>query len=441
MIYFTKKTALTKSCFFLIKGVILLKRIFYIFFIYTIVFAIVLIFGTMLLVKFISNLSLLTFSLLGLAIGLTLVLSFLLARVVKGPINEFTYVTTRITESLDLSNYASYRSNNELGALSHGMNRMIKGLKRILVDIRDTSELFTHESKKFEKQTSLLADTSAELAKSIESLSNGIINQADRAESSSKTVETMTLVIHEVNESIHRMEDIIKTASERIIYGQNAVNEVNMTIENNVKNTKELERTITSLTEESTQANDIIKLIGDIADQTNLLALNAAIEAARSGEHGHGFSIVADEIRKLAEETAQSVEQVQSMLNNIQEHVIESINHSKDMTQLSKTQEQIATNLDESFYNIASSMKEVTTEMEHLKQSNFKLTTGSEEVLQEIEEITSITQKVASSGEDASARIQEQAATANEIANGNEKITELARLLYDMSDRWEGLDS
>lgn len=129
------------------------------------------------------------------------------------------------------------------------------------------------------------------------------------------------------------------------------------------------------------------------------------------------------------------------MLNNIQEHVIESINHSKDMTQLSKTQEQIATNLDESFYNIASSMKEVTTEMEHLKQSNFKLTTGSEEVLQEIEEITSITQEVASSGEEASARIQEQAATANEIANGNEKITELARLLYDMSDRWEGLDS
>src|SRR5690625_2600386 len=102
----------------------------------------------------------------------------------------------------------------------------------------------------------------------------------------------------------HQMEDINKTASERIIYVKNAVNKVNMTIEHNVKNTKELERTITSLTEESTQANDIIKLIGDIADQTNLLALNAEIEAARSGEHGHGFSIVADEIRKLGEETA-----------------------------------------------------------------------------------------------------------------------------------------
>src|SRR5690625_3917302 len=138
MIYFTKKTALTKSCFFLIKGVILLKRIFYIFFIYTIVFAIVLILGTMLLVKFISNLSLLTFSLLGLAIGLTLVLSCLVARVVKGRINEFNYGTTRITESLDLANYGSYRSNNEFGSLSQCMNRKSKGLKRILVDIRDT---------------------------------------------------------------------------------------------------------------------------------------------------------------------------------------------------------------------------------------------------------------------------------------------------------------
>src|SRR5699024_6710184 len=114
-----------------------------------------------------------------------------------------------------------------------------------------------------------------------------------------------------------------------------------------------LEQATSALTEVSNQANNIVQLIGNIASQTNLLALNAAIEAARSGEHGHGFSVVAAEIRTLSEETTKSVEQVQAMLDKIQEHVIECSEQSHDVNKLSNEQQQLAGDLDEVFTNIA----------------------------------------------------------------------------------------
>lgn len=370
---------------------------------------------------------------------LSIIFSLILSRIVTKPTNEMADVVNLITGSVDLSRYVTYRSNNEFGAMSYALNRMIKGVKELLLDIRDQSELYMNESKTFESQSNLLADTSAELAVVIETFSNGITEQANRASNSTSTMENMMHIITDVNELTEKMDNVIHSTAEQVANGQHAINQVNSTIDHNTKNAARLAETTKSLTDVSDQANQIVRLIGDIADQTNLLALNAAIEAARSGEYGHGFSVVADEIRLLSEETAQSVEQVQNMLNRMQTHVTDCSNQSEEITTLSNEQETLAQLLDESFNNIATSMDRVNEEMVAIKEANLKLSDGSENVLTEMEEITNISQEVAASGEGATARIQDQASVASEIAKGSEQVTKLAGELYEMASRWKGL--
>lgn len=370
---------------------------------------------------------------------LSIVFSLILSRIVTKPTNEMADVANLITGSVDLSRYVSYRSNNEFGAMSYALNRMIKGVKDLLLNIRDKAEMFMNESGTFESQSNLLADTSAELATVIETFSSGITEQANRASNSTSTIENMVHIITDVNELTKKMDKVIHSTTEQVMNGQHTINQVNATIDHNTKNATRLAETTKSLTDVSDQANQIVRLIGDIADQTNLLALNAAIEAARSGEYGHGFSVVADEIRLLAEQTAQSVEQVQNMLNRMQTHVIDCSNQSEEITTLSNEQETLAQLLDESFHNIATSMDGVNEEMIAIKEANLKLSNGSENVLTEMEEITNISQEVAASGEGASARIQEQASVAAEIAQGSEQVTKLAKELYQLASRWKGL--
>lgn len=271
-----------------------MKRIFSTFFAYTLIYSVLLV-GIIFVIKlFVANEIIFWSVAAVLSIILTLAFSLLLANIVTRPTVEMVSVANRITDQVDLSKYVSYRSKSELGALSYALNRMIKGVKELLLEMRNHAEMFTGESETFESQSNLLAETSAELASAIETLSDGIAEQAERAGHSTNTIHHMAQIITDVNTLTDNMSDVLQSASEHVENVQQAVNKVNATIHNSTENAAKLAETTESLTSVSKQANQIVQLIGDIAEQTNLLALNAAIEAARSGEYGHGFSVVAE---------------------------------------------------------------------------------------------------------------------------------------------------
>lgn len=414
-------------------------RIFSMFYLYILVYSLILA-GLLYAVQlFFSGFLAFLISAIVLSVLLSVLLSLIISKKITTPLKEMITVTSLITESVDLSRYVSFRANNEFGVLSYGLNRLIKGLRNILFNIRDHSRLFANESEKMETGSQMLADTSSELSAMIEELSDGIVEQAERANISTRTIQEMVKVINDVNNLTVDLSTIVDTTSNRIEQGQETVNIVNTTVANNAESAVKLEQATTALTDVSNQANHIVQLIGNIASQTNLLALNAAIEAARSGEHGHGFSVVAAEIRTLSEETTASVEQVQMMLDKIQEHVEECSKQSHDVNQLSNEQQKLAHDLDEVFREIATEMESVITEMSTIKGANEQLTEGSGSILAEMEAITMASEQMAASGEEATAAIQEQAASAEEIARGNEQVAELARELNHVSERWKGL--
>lgn len=193
-----------------------------------------------------------------------------------------------------------------------------------------------------------------------------------------------------------------------------------------------LAESIATLENRINQIGDITMVISDISSQTNLLALNAAIEAARAGEQGKGFAVVADEVRKLAEQTAGSAEQITGLISQIQ---IDSKNTSLSMTTAANDVDAgitIVQDAGESFHRIEHSVQELVILVEEVSQSLDQLKEHTNTINGSILEVNSMASEAAASTENVSAATEEQVASMQEIAASS---TSLAQLASDLQDK------
>jgi methyl-accepting chemotaxis protein len=161
----------------------------------------------------------------------------------------------------------------------------------------------------------------------------------------------------------------------------------------------ESSRLMASLGERSKQIGDIIDVIKDIADQTNLLALNAAIEAARAGEQGRGFAVVADEVRKLAERTSQATTEIGSMIGAIQHEVEKAVRNMSDGTKQVAVGVEFAAKAGDALHNIVSSVQGLQAIVQQIASATEEMSSTSEQISSDIETIASVSRETSSSSE------------------------------------------
>jgi len=152
---------------------------------------------------------------------------------------------------------------------------------------------------------------------------------------------------------------------------------------------------VKTLGERSHQIGEIITVINDIADQTNLLALNAAIEAARAGEQGRGFAVVADEVRKLAERTANATSEIGSMISAIQEGVSQAVGSMESATRKVETGVELSNSAGQSLRLIVQSVEQLQLMVQQIASATEEMSATSEQITRDIEQIASVSQGVA----------------------------------------------
>lgn len=235
-----------------------------------------------------------------------------IARMISESVKRFDTAVKHITHKRDLSSDIPVKGNDELAHMSRKLNELLALLRNTFQSIHSTSSENLSVSAELSTTTLHIGKASEEEARIVAEMTTESNRMKEAMQSSAREAQS-------VREKAFNARGNLQKAQKAL---HSTIEQLNLTVQME----GEINERLNSLSQEATQVKQVLTVIADIADQTNLLALNAAIEAARAGEHGRGFAVVADEVRKLAERTQKSLVETNATVNII----VQSINDITD---------------------------------------------------------------------------------------------------------------
>ncbi|MDF2548109.1 MAG: hypothetical protein K0R93_3007 [Anaerosolibacter sp.] len=328
----------------------------------------------------------------------------------------------------DLTVQSRYSSKDELGKLSHSFNTMIQGMTNLIQSIGVTSQQVSATSD-------MVSATTKETARSIEEVSRTISEVARGANDQARDAEAGAMAAHTLSKELEIMAQHIEESkdSSNHVYtvnhkGLEAVKVLEGKTEESNKVSNKVSDVVSSLSNKANTIGNIVETITAISEQTNLLALNAAIEAARAGEAGRGFAVVAEEVRKLAESTAQSSNSVKDIILTIQEDV-------KLAQETMKTAEIVVHAQNEAVRHTKETFGDIDQGIEHVVDQINKITASLERVMESRSNVLAVIENVSAVSEETAAASQEVSAATEEQNNATGQMSLLAEEMNQMSKK------
>jgi methyl-accepting chemotaxis protein len=302
---------------------------------------------------------------LGLLVLVTVCVLLVAISVVR-PVEHLRAIMQQVAENKDLKLRSDIQGGDEIAQMSDAFNDMID------VFDRSVHEVF--------KSTVMLSTASEELSMITQNTRDGVQRQQSETEQVATAMNEMTATVQEVARSANDAANASRTADEQSQTGRKLVKETIVGIKSLAGEVENTAEEISQLKTETDNINTVLQVIGGIAEQTNLLALNAAIEAARAGEQGRGFAVVADEVRTLASRSQSSTQEISQIIDRLQNRastVVDAMEHSRQLAQQCVSQADIA----------ATSLDEITAAVSSISNMNLQIASAAEEQSAVAEEI------------------------------------------------------
>lgn len=307
--------------------------------------------------------------------------TFFFVKSITKSLQEGVKAANRLAEG-DLTVDVSVMNHDEIGNLLESMNNMVQKWRGIVNQINSSADN--------------IASASHELSASAVQMSKGSDEQARMSVQVATASEEMSQTVIDV---ARNTGNIAVSGQETVEVARNGKDVVDMA----VKEVQEIAVTVDasatmvrSLGELSKQIGEIVNVINEIADQTNLLALNAAIEAARAGEHGRGFAVVADEVKKLAERTGNSTAEIADMIGNIQKEVNKAVDAMEDVKKKVSSGATLSEQAGTSLNNIVKKVDDLQLMVQQIASATEEMTATSEGISKDIDSIASISKETSS---------------------------------------------
>lgn len=384
--------------------------------------------------------SLLTKFIVVLLIGglVAIVCCLLLTRAILRPIQTINKQLKEISDGEgDLTKELSIESQDEIGDLASSFNKMLMSLRTLIRQINFSAEQVAASSEELMAITEQTTQTTNGIARSIQEIASGAEIQGQGAEDSARTMQEMTSGVQRVAESASVVSEAAIETNKGADQGNESLQKLIRQMNTINVSTDDTASVIKQLGERSKEIGKIIEVITGIADQTNLLALNAAIEAARAGEHGRGFTIVASEVRTLAEQSKQSADQIAGLIQEIQRGTERAVEVMQKGTQEVAVGMTVVQDTGKGFQHILKSIENVANQIQEVSAVSEEMSACVEQVHTSIDEMARIAKDSAANTQSVAANSEEQLASMEEITSSASSLAMMAEDLRTLIGKFK----
>jgi methyl-accepting chemotaxis protein len=372
-----------------------------------------------------------------LVIILGVVVAILISNSIVNPIKKVVRSMNEIASG-DLSgDTVVTKSKDEIGQLVTSLNVMKKDLTELIMEVSTSSELVSSQSEELTQSSNEVREGTEQVAATMQELSAGAESQANHTVELSQAMENFIEQIVHANNSANTASESSKDVLSATIQGNNQMNQSVLQMNEINEIVKESVEKVKGLDNQTKEISQLVSVIQDIASQTNLLALNAAIEAARAGEHGKGFAVVADEVRKLAEQVTHSISDITTIVQNVQaesKSVASSLQNGYLQVEEGTNQIKLTGETFNTINNLVTNMAEG---IEEISANLTSINTTSQEMNVNIASVVSVTEESAAGIEQSSASVQQTNSSMTEIANNANSLSEIAEDLNSLINKFK----